>query len=437
MRDYFHTLAERLGASLQGNELFTLSLTGEETDFARFNQARVRQAGHVRQTEARLELIEGGRHGVLDYELQGHLDTDLARLEGGLQDLRGLLPHLPEDPHLLYAQEVHDSERLDPSPLPDARAITAEVLAAARGLDLVGILAAGRQTWGFANSLGQRNWHESMSFHLDWSAYLAGDKAVKAVYAGNAWSSEAFAQRLEDMRRQLAVMARPPIHLPPGDYRAYLAPTALRELLEMLAWEGFGLKSHRTAETPLIRMVREGARLSPKVTLSEDAAEGIAPRFTEVGFIRPERVALIEGGAYRDCLVSPRSAMEYGATVTGEEYPDSLRLEPGDLPRDRALQELERGLLINNLWYCNFSDPNHCRITGMTRFACFWVDGGEIQAPVQVLRFDDSLYRMLGSELLDLTREQDLLLDGDTYGGRSSTSYRLPGALLKSLRFTL
>lgn len=437
MRDYFHTLAERLQARLQGDEILTLSLSGEETDFVRFNQARVRQAGHVRQAAVRLELIQGRRHGVLDYELQRHLDTDLARLERGLRDLRGLLPHLPEDPHLLYAQEVHHSERRDPHPLPDARAIAAEVTDAARDLDLVGILAAGRQERGFANSLGQRNWHESVSFHLDWSGYLAGDKAVKAAYAGAEWSSEVFAQRLEDMRRQLGVMGRPPLSLAPGDYPVYLAPAALRELLEMLAWEGFGLKSHRTAETPLLKMVREGTRLSPKVTLSEDAAGGIAPRFTEEGFMRPERVVLIEQGEYRNCLVSPRSAMEYGVPVTGEEYPQSLRLKPGGLPRARALQALERGLLINNLWYCNFSDPNHCRITGMTRFACFWVEHGEIQAPVQVLRFDDSLYRMLGSELLDLTREQELLLDGDTYEERSSTSYRLPGALLSALRFTL
>lgn len=35
----------------------------------------------------------------------------------------------------------------------------------------------------------------------------------------------------------------------------------------------------------------------------------------------------------------------------------------------------------------------------MTRFATFWVEQGRIVAPVDAMRFDDSLYRLLGSEL--------------------------------------
>ena len=41
----------------------------------------------------------------------------------------------------------------------------------------------------------------------------------------------------------------------------------------------------------------------------------------------------------------------------------------------------------------------NCRLTGMTRFATFWVEHGQIVAPVEAMRFDDSLYRLLGSEL--------------------------------------
>jgi hypothetical protein len=44
---------------------------------------------------------------------------------------------------------------------------------------------------------------------------------------------------------------------------------------------------------------------------------------------------------------------------------------------------------------------------------------------------------MLGENLVDLTRERELLLDPSTYGERSTASARLPGALVKSLRFTL
>ncbi len=102
-----------------------------------------------------------------------------------------------------------------------------------------------------------------------------------------------------------------------------------------------------------------------------------------------------------------------------------------------ALQALDRGLYIGNLWYLNYSDRNSARITGMTRFATFWVENGGIQAPVNALRFDDSLYRLLGDQLLALTREREFLLDPGSYGARSSRSARLPGALIGAMRFTL
>jgi predicted Zn-dependent protease len=92
---------------------------------------------------------------------------------------------------------------------------------------------------------------------------------------------------------------------------------------------------------------------------------------------------------------------------------------------------------VSNLWYLNFSDRPAGRITGMTRFATFWVEHGRIVAPATPMRFDDSIYRMLGENLAGLTRERELLLDPSTYGERSTSSSRLPGALLNSLKFTL
>ena len=41
---------------------------------------------------------------------------------------------------------------------------------------------------------------------------------------------------------------------------------------------------------------------------------------------------------------------------------------------------LGTGLFVGNLWYTNFSDRAACRTTGMTRFATFWIDEGEIVA---------------------------------------------------------
>ena len=101
------------------------------------------------------------------------------------------------------------------------------------------------------------------------------------------------------------------------------------------------------------------------------------------------------------------------------------------------LKALDRGIYVGNLWYLNFSDRSACRLTGMTRFASFWVEGGEIRAPLNVMRFDDSAFRMLGSELEALTKERELILQGGTYGARNTSSMRTPGTLLRDFALVL
>ena len=109
----------------------------------------------------------------------------------------------------------------------------------------------------------------------------------------------------------------------------------------------------------------------------------------------------------------------------------------GDLAAADVLQRLGTGIYINNLWYLNYSDRPAGRMTGMTRFATFWVERGEIVAPVNVMRFDESLYRMFGENLEGLTQERDYIIDPSSYGVRSTQSWRLPGALVNDFTLTL
>ena len=208
----------------------------------------------------------------------------------------------------------------------------------------------------------------------------------------------------------------------------------------MLSWAGFGLKSRNTKQSALIRMAERQAAMSPLFTLRENTADGLASPFQGEGFVRPDVVPLVEGGRLAAALVSPRSSREYGVPTNGanaEEVPESLDLAPGTLPQEDALQALGTGLYVGNLWYLNFSDRASCRLTGMTRFASFWVEGGRIVAPLDVMRFDDTAYRIFGDNLEALTRECDLVPEADTYGERQALSMRTPGALVRDFTLTL
>ncbi|MEW9898353.1 TldD/PmbA family protein [Chitinivorax sp. PXF-14] len=440
IKQYFHDLADHLAAQLQRGEDYTAWLAGERSDFVRFNHGKVRQAGEVSQLYLTLRLIQGQKHVSSQLTLAGRLDDDRGQLSAEVARLRTMLADVAADPHLLLNTAPQSGEHIEPSRLPAAEAIVDDVVNAANGFDFVGFLACGPVFNGFANSWGQRNWQEKASFSLDWSLYAGGDKAVKAGYAGTEWDRDAFRAKFDHAAAQLLLLQRPAKTIAPGSYRAYLTPGALAEVIGMLNWGGFSEKQLRSKRSSLIRLADGEQALNPMVSLLEHTAEGLAPAFQSEGFIKPAKVDLVREGRFAGSLISPRSAKEYGIAANGGnegEIMESLQMAGGELAQARILAELGTGLYISNLWYLNFSDRMNCRLTGMTRFATFWVENGEIVAPLNVMRFDDSVYRMLGKNLEALTRERELLVETQTYGSRQTSSQLLPGALLSEMALVL
>jgi len=438
LRSYFFRLSDELQAMMQGDERFVAALSGEDSDFVRLNHGRIRQAGHVSQRSLSLDLICESRHASGQCGISGELEPDRLAVAALVIELRAQRALLGDDPHLLYSEEATGIVREDVSQLPPNDEVLQEVASAAEGLDLVGIWASGGIHAGFANSFGQRSWHSAYTFNFDFSCYLRADRAVKNSYAGTQWNRHEFSRLFARTRTQLQALDREPKSLTPGRYRAYIAPAAVEDLLGMLRYGGFSSKAHRTQTTPLLRLASGEVAFHRDVTLVQDSAGGLTPAFTMEGFRKAELVTLVKQGRLHDLLISPRSAKEFTLKPNaGGEWPDSLAMLGGDLDREAVLSRLGTGILINNVWYCNFSDPNACRITGMTRFACFWVENGEIVAPLTVMRFDDSLYGILGDRLLGITRQRELRLSSSTYGGRSLSSTLVPGLLVEGLALTL
>lgn len=436
---WFSEVAGILDAALASGERHASWLSAEETDFVRMNRGKVRQPGHVGQRYLRVRLIRGARHASHTLSLTGDLACDRTVIIEAIVGLRAALAHVEDDPYLLLPAAVVSSRTERGGSLPPAGRMIEVLLDAAAGHDLVGILATGPVYRGFCNSEGQRNWHAATTFNLQWSLYHCADKAVKSSWAGFEWSDSELRARMASAVDELALVARPAKTLTPGAYRAYLAPTALQEVAALLCWDGFSGRALATEQSPLARMKSE-ARLDARVGISEDLEGGVAPAFQGEGFARPVRVPLIEAGRLVGSMVSPRTAREFSLAengANGSEAPEALTMDPGALAERDALAALDTGLAIGNLWYLNYSDRPACRMTGMTRFATFWVEHGKVVAPVEVMRFDDTIYRMLGDHLEALTSERELILDSETYGGRSLASVSLPGALLSAMQFTL
>ena len=437
---YFFDLADDITGQLKGDEVYTCWLSGEESDFVRINKGKVRQPGHVKQCTLSLDLIFGQKHAKGSLRLSGEKSIDQKRLSTLILGLRNKLPYLPDDPHLLYSKSINNTETQKPNALPPPQQAIEDIVSQGENLDMVGIFAQGNLHRGFANSLGQRNWYSSSNFNFDWSFFSHGDKAVKCSYAGLEWSKEALNRKFDDAKKQLPIISRDAKTISPGKYKVYLAPAAVHEIMNLLCWNSFSRKAQETRQSPLLKLIDNKESLHPEINVFEDTASGIGPNFEASGFLKKPSIPLIKGGKFQQALTSPRSSKEYGGEPDGSntsESPESLHFDAGTLKQDSILEQIGRGLFISNLWYLNFSDAMSCRMTGMTRFATFWVEDSQIVAPLNVMRFDESIYRAFGSNLVGLTQEQEFMFDTGTYFERSCSSAKVPGALIEDFCFTL
>ncbi|SFU68334.1 TldD/PmbA family protein [Pseudomonas sp. OV546] len=435
----FKALVDWLKHAITDGERFHLGYADESSEFVRFNHAHVRQAGQVQQASLTLKLINDGRHADLGITLGGQPEVDRQRLAEGLQQLRETLPLLPQDPYLLLNHNAWQSHNEQARPLPDLALVLEDISRAAQGVDLVGFYAAGPISRGFASSDGAFGWHQANSFNFDFSLFHANGEAVKASYAGDQWDSAEFARRFQLAREQLEFLGRPLHKLAPGQYRAYLAPAALEEIISIITWGGFSAQAIASKGSSLQKLYSGEQSLSPLVTVKEQISGSLSQAFSTEGYPRGD-VTLISAGKADGQLVNSRSAAEYGLSANGasrDESPSALQIAAGNLAQADILKQLGTGLYISNLWYLNYSDLPAARLTGMTRFATFWVEDGEIKAPVSTMRFDDSVYQLLGSQLEALTADRELLLSASTYSQRNTASNLLPGALVKRLTLTL
>src|SRR4051812_30331505 len=188
--------------------------SGERSDFVRFDRGKVRQAGSVEQSYVSLRLIRDRRQASATLALGGE-DFDACRM--ALDQLRRVLGDLPEDPWLLVNEASRSTAAERRGALVPAEAVAQHVVGKAQGQDLVGIYAGGTICRGFANSLGQRNWHEVDSFDFDWSIYRQGDQAVKTSYAGFGWNPVEFASKMQHAAEQVELLGLPIRKIEPGE----------------------------------------------------------------------------------------------------------------------------------------------------------------------------------------------------------------------------
>ena len=439
VRAHFDAVAARVLSDLTAGEELTINVTAEETLFVRFNSNRVRQNTDVEQINVSLCLQSNGRTVEKSRTVSGDLESDQAALTRLLVSCRDEALSLPLDPDQVPVANNGVSIEEFSGALLAPEDVVPSVVASATGCDLAGLYAGGISIRGNRNSKGQSHWFATETFFLDYSIYN-GPKAAKGCYAGSTWNASEWTANLERTKTLLALQSLPQQDVKPGSYRTYLAPRAFSDLLGMLNWNALSAAAWKQGRSPFKKLAEHETTLSPLLTIEENFSVGLTPRFNSLGEVSETHVPLISGGVLKNLLVSSRTAKEYAMVANGacaEESPRAMDVGAGTLDEKDVLAALGTGLYLSNLHYLNWSDPVSARVTGMTRYACFWVENGVIAGPIKDLRWDESLYGALGSKLMALTSHTEIDPAVDTYYRRSLGGSRTPGALIEGFTFTL
>ena len=346
------------------------------------------------------------------------------------------------------------SDADDVDPAARAHAVRAFVDGAG-GLETAGFCRTSNWTGAFANSAGRT---------ASGSATEVGMSGIARTVtpAGTADGVARFAPLLiEDLDagvlgRRAADKARAwddPVELPPGRYEVVLEPTAVADLVETFAISGFNGKAVNERRS----FVRVGeAQLDPSITIVDDPlASGY--RFDAEG-TRRDRLVLVEGGVTRAVTHDRRTAAEAGTESTG--HAGAVRFAFGPFARHAAIvtpddsgpatevdgpvadssvselvAEVERGILVSDLWYTRLLDPRSLALTGLTRNGVWLIENGEVTTPVRNFRFTQSYAQaLMPGNVLGVGRVATPV-PGDTYTAKSPR-WICPALHLASWNFT-
>lgn len=443
MKNYIKLLSENLFSELKEGENLSFGLHSEESEFIRFSQSKVRQNTSVQQHELTLQFQANNRSYKSTQMLSLNLDSDTKTLISTVHQLRQDFLDIDENPRLSKMQNNGLSEVIKKSQRPSTPDVIKKICSQFSDGDLAGLYCAGPLRQASVNSEGQFHYFENDQFFLDYSIY-DGPHAAKGFYSAEKWNDTEFTNQANQIKNTLSLLKKPSVQIQPGQHRTYLAPMAVAEIIQIFNWRAVSRSAYEQGFTPLKKLYTGESLFSPKFTLIENNELGLNSHFNSVGEISPKNLPIIENGQLKNFLINSATAKEYNLVSNNAEAGfwsnESLRsidVKAGSLAESEILNKLGTGLYLSNLHYINWSDPQSARITGMTRYACFWVEKGEIIGPIQNLRFDDTLYNLFGTELIDLSANQSTFVNTMTYQKRSLGGMRVPGIFLNKMNFTL
>jgi predicted Zn-dependent protease len=334
---------------------------------------------------------------------------DDASLRAVVERAETLARLAPEDPEYLpelgpqvYPESANWSDAtasLDPASR--ARAVRS-ITSHASEADLVstGYLEANAGAMAVANSRGLFAYRRQTGAALTTTVRTKDGTGSGWAGAADHDFSRIDAAALGERAAEKARRSANPVAIEPGRYTVVLEPTAVGNLVQLLA----GALNARNADEGRSFFSKPGGGnkigmkvVDERVTIISDPMDPEAPSapFAGDGLPLPRR-AWIENGVVQtlayDRYWAQRQGVEpntgggggFGGGVGG------LRMSGGTSSLDELIASTERGVLVTRFWYIRPVDQRTILYTGLTRDGTFLIENGRVTRAIKNMRWNES-----------------------------------------------
>jgi predicted Zn-dependent protease len=399
-KEQFQKLAEK-AISFSTFPECGVSLSSTENAFIRFALNGVTTSGFVANQSMGISVSKDKKSG--NTSVDDFSDNAIRDAVARAEQIASISLVNPEDVPPLGPQKYSTADNFiestararNPVMAPHVRAVIDA--AKSKGLVAAGYFERNAGHFATANKAG------NFGFGRYTDAYLSSTvRNPEGTSSG--WASHP-AVRIEDISgesigriaAEKCLKWKDPVKLDPGKYTVVLEPTAVGDLIPLMAFstqaraaeEGRSFLSKKGGGTLL------GEKLFPEfVTLRTDPFHKLYPALPWGGGGLPASpMSWIEGGVVKNLWYDRYWALKAGKEPT--PVPSNLVLDGGTKTLDELIASVDRGLLVTRFWYIRPVNPQTVQLTGLTRDGLFLIEEGKVTKPVVNFRFNESPVRML------------------------------------------
>jgi predicted Zn-dependent protease len=389
-----------------------VNISDREEAYTRFANNGITTASFNRRHTISVTVSRDGQSG--SYAVNDLDDASLSKAVKKAEELATIAPPNPErmpPPGSQEFPQVHDFDEdtanaRSPEMIPHVKKI---VDASARQkLVAAGLILRSHQVSAVTNKAGLFGFHNAADSQLTTTVRMADGSSSGWAGQPSTRLSEIDSGKLADTAIEKCVRWKGAQKLDPGNYTVVLEPTAAGDLVRLMAG-AFSARSTEEGRTFLSK--RGGGNLlgekvfPDSITLRSDPFDGRQPSSPWTPDLLPTKgMTWIDKGTVANLAYD-----RYWAAKTGKEPTPaagggsgfgfggatSLILDGTDVPLEKLIASVDRGLLITHFWYIRFVNQQTLQHTGLTRDGVFLIENGKITQPVMNFRFMESPVRLL------------------------------------------